>query len=75
MEDAVHDALLQSACTGQIGDGKIFVLDLHSATRIRTGEKKITHFNLLRDTIQLKRHYFFQNLNVFFNNFKVVFII
>ncbi len=38
MEDAVHEALLQSACTGQIGDGKIFVLDLHSATRIRTGE-------------------------------------
>ena len=40
MEDTVHDALLQSACTGQIGDGKIFVLDLHSATRIRTGEKE-----------------------------------
>ena len=38
MEEAVHEALLQSACTGQIGDGKIFVLDLHSATRIRTGE-------------------------------------
>ena len=38
METAVHEALLQSASTGQIGDGKIFVLDLHSATRIRTGE-------------------------------------
>ena len=38
MQEAVHEALLQSASTGQIGDGKIFVLDLHSATRIRTGE-------------------------------------
>ena len=38
MQDAVHEALLLSASTGQIGDGKIFVLDLHSATRIRTGE-------------------------------------
>ena len=36
--NAVHEALIQSACTGQIGDGKIFVFDLHSATRIRTGE-------------------------------------
>ena len=38
MEDAVREALVQSAYTGQIGDGKIFVLDLQSATRIRTGE-------------------------------------
>ena len=38
MEEAVHEDLLQSSCTGQIGDGKIFVLDLDSATRIRTGE-------------------------------------
>ena len=38
MEDAVREALIQSAYTGQIGDGKIFVLDLQSATRIRTGE-------------------------------------
>ena len=38
MEIAVHEALIQNASTGQIGDGKIFVFDLHSATRIRTGE-------------------------------------
>jgi len=31
-------AILGSAKTGQIGDGKIFVLDLESAVRIRTGE-------------------------------------
>ena len=38
METTVHEALMQSASTGKIGDGKIFVMDLHSATRIITGE-------------------------------------
>jgi nitrogen regulatory protein P-II 2 len=32
------EALQQSAHTGAIGDGKIFVLDVGSAVRIRTGE-------------------------------------
>jgi nitrogen regulatory protein P-II 2 len=32
------DAITGAAKTGQIGDGKIFVLDLESAVRIRTGE-------------------------------------
>ena len=32
------DAILNTARTGQIGDGKIFVSDLTSAVRIRTGE-------------------------------------
>ena len=40
METAVHEALIQSASTGQIGDCKIFVFDLQNATRIRTGEKE-----------------------------------
>ncbi|MBO0712353.1 MAG: P-II family nitrogen regulator [Acetobacteraceae bacterium] len=31
-------AICGAAKTGQIGDGKIFVLDLESAVRIRTGE-------------------------------------
>ena len=34
----VADAIQGAAKTGKIGDGKIFVLDLKSATRIRTGE-------------------------------------
>jgi nitrogen regulatory protein PII len=46
VEVAVDDALAddavrtirESAATGQIGDGKIFVLDLGEAVRIRTGE-------------------------------------
>ncbi len=32
------DAILTTARTGQIGDGKIFVSDLTEAVRIRTGE-------------------------------------
>ncbi len=34
----VIDTILQTAQTGQIGDGKIFVTDLQNAIRIRTGE-------------------------------------
>ena len=32
------DAIIESARTGNIGDGKIFVLDLKQCVRIRTGE-------------------------------------
>ncbi len=35
---AVLDAISHSARTGKIGDGKIFVLDVESALRVRTGE-------------------------------------
>lgn len=34
----VIEALRETASTGQIGDGKVFVLDLEQAIRIRTGE-------------------------------------
>lgn len=33
------NAIVEGAKTGQIGDGKIFVLDLNECIRIRTGEK------------------------------------
>jgi nitrogen regulatory protein P-II 2 len=36
--DGVVDAITTAAKTGQIGDGKIFVLGLEHAVRIRTGE-------------------------------------
>jgi nitrogen regulatory protein P-II 2 len=36
--DSVVEAITAAAKTGQIGDGKIFVLELGHATRIRTGE-------------------------------------
>lgn len=47
LEIAVNDAFVEptikavteGARTGQIGDGKIFVLDLAECIRIRTGEK------------------------------------
>jgi nitrogen regulatory protein P-II 2 len=32
------NAITKSARTGEIGDGKIFILDLHEVLRIRTGE-------------------------------------
>jgi nitrogen regulatory protein PII len=40
-EDRVDDAIntvTRAARTGKIGDGKIFVLNLESALRVRTGE-------------------------------------
>jgi len=36
---AVIDAIVASANTGKIGDGKVFVTDLEMALRIRTGER------------------------------------
>lgn len=39
MEDAVTTAITEAARTGKIGDGKIFVMDVASAVRVRTGEK------------------------------------
>jgi nitrogen regulatory protein P-II 2 len=36
--DKIVDTITAAAKTGQIGDGKIFVLDLDHAVRIRTGE-------------------------------------
>ncbi|MCY2926960.1 MAG: P-II family nitrogen regulator [Planctomycetota bacterium] len=36
---AAIDAIMAGARTGQIGDGKIFVLDMPRCIRIRTGEE------------------------------------
>ena len=36
--DVVVEAIIKSAATGKIGDGKIFVSDLEEVIRIRTGE-------------------------------------
>jgi len=36
--DATLEAIQRSAHTGRIGDGKIFVLDVGRAVRIRTGD-------------------------------------
>lgn len=38
LEKQVIEAIQNSANTGRIGDGKIFVYDLTTAVRIRTGE-------------------------------------
>ena len=36
--DSVVEAVQKAGATGRIGDGKIFVLDVAQAVRIRTGE-------------------------------------
>ena len=36
--DAALDTIMTAARTGKIGDGKMFVVDVAGATRIRTGE-------------------------------------
>jgi nitrogen regulatory protein P-II 2 len=38
LADQVVEAITKAAHTGKIGDGKIFVLDIERAVRIRTGE-------------------------------------
>ncbi len=37
--DSVVSTIMDAAKTGRIGDGKIFVLDVKDAIRIRTGER------------------------------------
>ncbi len=39
MVDRVVDAIVDATRTGEIGDGKIFVLPLEEVVRIRTGER------------------------------------
>lgn len=38
LADQVIEAISSTARTGKIGDGKIFVLDIQQAMRVRTGE-------------------------------------
>ena len=38
-EEITINAILKSASTGDVGDGKIFVSDIKEAFRIRTGDK------------------------------------
>jgi nitrogen regulatory protein P-II 1 len=33
------DALVEAARTGQIGDGKVWVIDIEDLARVRTGER------------------------------------
>jgi len=39
--DQVVDAIAGAAKTGQIGDGKIFIMPMEQAVRIRTGETDV----------------------------------
>ncbi|HEX3950007.1 MAG TPA: P-II family nitrogen regulator [Steroidobacteraceae bacterium] len=37
--DQVVEAIIKSAKTGKVGDGKVFVFELEQVVRIRTGER------------------------------------
>ncbi|GAB6143816.1 P-II family nitrogen regulator [Desulfocicer niacini] len=39
MVEKIVDTILETAGTGKIGDGKVFILPVDDAIRIRTGEK------------------------------------
>jgi nitrogen regulatory protein P-II 1 len=39
LADNVVEAIMNAARTGRIGDGKIFVMDIEQAIRIRTGDR------------------------------------
>jgi nitrogen regulatory protein P-II 1 len=39
LADRVVEAIMSAAQTGRIGDGKIFILPVEAAIRIRTGER------------------------------------
>jgi len=38
LEEQVVDTIVRTAKTGQVGDGKIFVMTVDDAVRVRTGE-------------------------------------
>ena len=40
VDDAIK-AIIESARTGEIGDGRVFVLPVNESYRIRTGEKEV----------------------------------
>jgi nitrogen regulatory protein P-II 1 len=54
-EERVIDAIFQSAHTGEVGDGRVLVLDLNSVTRIRTGESIESESNFVREERGLRR--------------------
>jgi nitrogen regulatory protein P-II 1 len=37
--DEVVDAIVSSASTGKIGDGKVWVIPIEAVVRVRTGER------------------------------------
>lgn len=37
--DEIVDVIVGIACTGEVGDGKIFISSIDSVVRVRTGEK------------------------------------
>jgi nitrogen regulatory protein PII len=42
LSDAAVRTILQSARTGEIGDGRVFVMSVDESHRIRTGERQVS---------------------------------
>ena len=40
--NSITESLLKTAATGKIGDGKIFIVDVDDAVRVRTGERGVS---------------------------------
>jgi nitrogen regulatory protein P-II 1 len=53
--DVTIDAILASARTGDVGDGKVFVLPVESVYRIRTGERDQAAVTPARPPLELPR--------------------
>lgn len=45
MVEKVIDAIVSSAKTGELGDGKIFIIPVEDVVRIRTGERRSNALN------------------------------
>lgn len=45
------DAVCEGGRTGEVGDGKVFVLPLESVTRIRTGETDLAAVTPVKNTV------------------------
>lgn len=39
LEEPVLQAIREAACTGEVGDGKVFIWEVREVMRVRTGER------------------------------------
>ncbi len=69
-EEPVVKAILESAATGEIGDGKIFVYDINEAYRIRTGERGMKILKAFAETVKKTGSKTANKMSSFYDKFK-----
>ena len=69
-EDIVVKKILESAATGEVGDGKIFIYDVNNAYRIRTGEMGAKILKAFADTIKTSKAKASDKMKSFYDKFK-----